>query len=327
MKHIKLVFGLSNASLMDEMSKALRYAQNKSKLYPNVTIEDLSSFKDSASFIGDQPDHTVLYVESSKSHNARSLGFNIDSTCTLNIISGNKFRQQLRLKAVRASVKTRHYQDLNFQIFEEGIILEDGRRYMVKPVASANSHGIFGFTATPKTSIIGLLKTIKNYQTKKIDAERAQADFQKYGCAVPVGFFTVENTRHLSSYLIVDEVQAIKAEYRLFTDAFGQVCLTMHRERALCETGIVSPINAVDTLEPEPYTAIGAELFGEMKHFIGMMDTPLVAYDVFVTTDQQWGIFEFSDGFSRSELPHGFMGTILASLVKYSAGLPKKHHH
>lgn len=321
MKHIKLVFGLSNASLMDEMSKALRYAQNKSKLYPHVSVEDLRDFRDSSSYVRDDSDSCTVYVESSKSHNARSLEFNIDSTSTLNIISGNKFRQQLRLKAVRASVETRHYQDLNFQIFEEGIILEDGRRYMVKPVSGTCSRGIFNLTASARTSIGGLLKTLKSYQRKEIDATLAQVNFEKYGCAVPVGFFTVENTRHLSSYLIVDEVQAIKAEYRLFTDAFGQVCLTMHRERALCETGIVSPINAVDTLEPEPYTAIGAELFGEMKHFIGKMDTPLVAYDVFVTTDQQWGIFEFSDGFSRSELPHGFVGTILASLVEYSAGL------
>ena len=321
MKHIKLVFGPSNTTLKNELTIALRYAQHQSKLYPNVTIEDLSSFKDSASFIRDQPEHTVLYVERNTTHNARSLDKNIDSTHTLNIISGNKFRQQLRLKAVRASVKTRHYQDLNFQIFEEGIILEDGRRYMVKPVSGTCSRGIFNLTASARTSIGGLLKTLKSYQRKEIDATLAQVNFEKYGCAVPVGFFTVENTRHLSSYLIVDEVQAIKAEYRLFTDAFGQVCLTMHRERALCETEIVSPINAVDTLEPEPYTAIGAELFGEMKHFIGMMGTPLVAYDVFVTTDQQWGIFEFSEGFSRSELPHGFVGTILASLVEYSAGL------
>ena len=258
----------------------------------------------------------------------------------------NKVEQQLRLLAaveLNSDDENEHLfknfypltMHHNPQLHGFSQLVNPDNRVVVKPLDGARGIGqlLIDPDKIPLTAVVDVLDGLKTGRTQLADV---LPELHKYDptfkYATSAEKFENEGLTAIQSqgFCIQDYVPKIKLEYRLLTGQDGEIAYCQRRSiRDKDNTGLAQATGSeTNSAKGNDICAIndvlgGSDLKG-LRELVQTVIGPLSSVDLFITEDEQWGIFEYCNQFGMKGVPIGLAqalhAELLLSLIK-KAGL------
>lgn len=226
----------------------------------------------------------------------------------------DKSLQQSILQRAVGALKLKHYYQPFFSGNFDYVTFDKSKRYLVKPERFAN--GEMQFLYDPQTlNPLVLERYLDNKDFKGL---------QELGIKLSTGAYantlTTEGTsgqiesmitdlgaKGSGDFMVCELVENVVAEYRVITDHIGEPIIAVKREIVSTNAGFnqaTGVTGGVPVVAREEAFEKAIPHGKEIRRLIRSMQAPLCGWDIFITADKKFGVFEFGPGWGTSNVPH-----------------------
>lgn len=175
------------------------------------------------------------------------------------------------------------------------------KRVIVKPMNGARSIGQVVFDRLKHTPS-SIYETI--HEQKSLDAFLQKLKTMNYDAVYHKGHDREygEGWSNLKEAAVFEEyIEDITHEFRIITGAEGTPVISINRKLETLEGDHQIPSSTPDAVSTSALTDMFPAVNSGLLQFLSEVHMPFHSVDVFVTKNQEWGIFEFSPEFCSSE--------------------------